>query len=126
MPTAVVLTENTLGARLTLRREVFELCLLPLAPLLPLLPDSPAALQVRPGAARGGSGDGALGSAARPCGLAVRKQAPCAQRNPVRVADALAAPRSPSSGACWRTRCPPARRPSGAWCPPPPWRTAWA
>ena len=48
MPTAVVLTENTLGARLTLRREVFELCLLPLAPLLPLLPDSPAALQVRP------------------------------------------------------------------------------
>ena len=44
---AVQLTENTLGARLTLRREVFELCLLPLAPLLPLLPDSPAALQVR-------------------------------------------------------------------------------
>ena len=47
MPHGVVLTENTLGARLTLRREVFELCLLPLAPLLPLLPDSPAALQVR-------------------------------------------------------------------------------
>ena len=79
MPTAVVLTENTLGARLTLRREVFELCLLPLAPLLPLLPDSPAALQVR--ASRCGRADRAPGD-----GYGARARgAASARRNPSRA-----------------------------------------
>jgi hypothetical protein len=70
------LTAQTLGARLHLRREVFELGLLPLAPLLPRL-DSPAALQARAWRARGAAAARRPRGALQLARAAARDQAAC-------------------------------------------------